>query len=394
MSDAAKIRRIGVVVPAHIELARSILHGVRSFCMAHPGVSMNLISASPNWEELARHRHSTDCIVAHISCPETIRLLSGITPHVVVTSNRMALDGVGRVINDDPAVGRMGAEYFLRRGFRTLAFLQAEGVDGLSPAFFQFAVEREKGFLEAAAKGGATVHLFARHSQERSPELVEKLLALPKPVGVMTSSDLHARWLIEAMEDPRKLVPQRLSILGVDNDSLENVLSPLTISSVCPSGKRIGYEAAALGIRLVEGAPTPDQPMSIGPVRIVTRQTTSIFAVSDPLVLKALRIIGERHGEAFHTTDLVQSLGTSRRTLELHFRKYLGSTPAKELLHARIQRVTELLATTSLSIKEIAYLSGFSEPRLLSRCFLQMTGERPSAYRERILGEAAETSHS
>jgi transcriptional regulator GlxA family with amidase domain len=43
-----------------------------------------------------------------------------------------------------------------------------------------------------------------------------------------------------------------------------------------------------------------------------------------------------------------------------------------------------LLATTGLSGKEIAFLVGFSEPRMLSLVFRRETGERPTDYRKRV----------
>jgi transcriptional regulator GlxA family with amidase domain len=73
-----------------------------------------------------------------------------------------------------------------------------------------------------------------------------------------------------------------------------------------------------------------------------------------------------------------------RRTLEVNFRKATGQTLAHELANARIQRARELLSTTDLSIKEIAFLVGFSEPRMLTLVFKRMTKEKPSEYRARV----------
>ncbi|MCD8482210.1 MAG: substrate-binding domain-containing protein [Verrucomicrobia bacterium] len=383
---------IGVVVPAHIELARSVLQGVRAYCKDHPDTRMLLVSAVDRIAKGALPTQALDCIVVQDSSSETVNQLRQITPHVVVTSNRSEISGVGLVLNDDNAIGRMGAKYFLQRGFKTLAFVRAEGRDDHNRVSqFKFAVEREAGFCSAANASGTQVHSFAPHNQNECPDLVEQLLSLPLPVGVMTSSDLHARWLIEAMDEPLKIVPQKLAILGVDNDSLENALSPVALSSVCPSGKTIGYEAATLGMRMAEGEPVSDEPVRISPRYVVTRQSTSVYAVDDPLVLRALKLIQDRISDLTDTNDLLALLRVPRRTLEWHFRKSLASSPARELMQARIQRATELLAGTNLSIKEIAFLVGFSEPRVLSRSFLQIKGERPSEFRQRIHADFADS---
>ncbi len=381
---AARDPRIGVIVPANIELGRSVLQGVRAYCNDHPGTRLSLLSNSGYMPGLRVPRDTVDCLVLQESDPAVAEALAAQCRHIVVTSNRQALPGVARVLNDDRAIGWMGADYFLGRGFRTLAFVRAvsEGSSGGGP--FHFAIERESGFVQQAEAAGATVHCFTGYPQERSPGLLRALLDLPGPVGVMTSSDLHARWLIEAMGIPRKIVPRRLAILGVDDDSLENALSPIGISTVCPAGMRIGYEAAALGLRLARCHPVPDSPILVAPRQVVTRESTSIFALADPVVLRALRLIRERTNDLLDAAALVKTLKIPRRTLEVRFRKSLGSSPANELLRARIQRAGELLATTELSIKEIAYLVGFSEPRMLSRCFKKMTGEKPTEYRERV----------
>jgi len=81
--------------------------------------------------------------------------------------------------------------------------------------------------------------------------------------------------------------------------------------------------------------------------------------------------------------DIVRLTGIPRRTLEVKFRKLTGQTLAGELARARIQRARGLLSATDLSVKEIAYLVGFSEPRMLSIVFKRVAGELPTEYRAR-----------
>jgi LacI family transcriptional regulator len=385
-SEAGALRGpvIGVVVPANIELGRAVLRGVRAFCKAHGRARMVLLSSSGYHEGLASGSLPVDGIVLQEADRARVAALSKRCPHVVVTSNGRALPTAARVLNDDFQVGRMGAEHLLARGFRTLAFAGAAPFSSSGQTAFQFAVEREAGFIAGAREHGVETHVFEPFYQAQAPTLLAALLELSGPVGVMLSSDLHARWLIEAMGEPHAIVPARLALLGVDDDPLENALSPLGISSVRPAGERLGYEAAALVLELVEGRPVPTEPVRVAPRQVVVRESTSVFAVADALVARALRIARDRIGELADAAALVEALGVPRRTLEARFRAALNSSPARELMRARIERTRELLGGTSLSIKEIAYLVGFSEPRLLSRCFLKETGERPSEFRERV----------
>ena len=50
-----------------------------------------------------------------------------------------------------------------------------------------------------------------------------------------------------------------------------------------------------------------------------------------------------------------------------------------------------LLADVRYSIKEVAFLSGFQDPKYFSRCFKKMTGITPSAYKELITDHKSET---
>lgn len=375
---------IGVVVSANIELGRAILRGVRAFCKEHGKARMVLLSSDGYHASLGRLPVGVDCIVLQSAEPAVVAAVGRLCAHSVVTSNGQALEGVARVLNDDSAIGRMGAAYLLTRGFRTLAFAASAPPPESRETTFQFAVEREAGFVGAALEGGAAAHVYPPFRQTEAPAMVRALLELPGPVGVMVSSDLHARWLIEAMEASKKLIPNRLAILGVDDDALESALSPLGISSVRLAGERLGYEAAALGLRLAQGGAVPPEPLRVAPRQVVTRESTSAFAVNDPFVQRALRLTRERMGDLPDAAALMAAMDVPRRTLEVRFRCALGSSPARELMRARIERARELLGGTDLSIKEIAYLVGFSEPRMLSRCFLKETGERPSEYRERV----------
>ena len=64
------------------------------------------------------------------------------------------------------------------------------------------------------------------------------------------------------------------------------------------------------------------------------------------------------------------------------------ATVQKAIAEARIEEAKRLLAATSLPVKEIAALSGFSTLEYLSRAFAAATGLSPSAWRERNVKNA------
>jgi LacI family transcriptional regulator len=369
-------QQIGVIVPAAIELGRQVVQGVSAWCNRHPGARMALISEFGYGPRMAFPNEALDCLVVLNSRQADLEGLCPRCRNIVVTSNREVVSGFARVINDEHAVGAMGAAHLLAQGYRTLAFL--------NPDKLQFAQERAKGFSAVVSQAGRACRLYSANNQPEVMETVVQLLALPGPVAVMAASDLHARWLVDALEDPQTVIPNQLAVLGVDNDSLQSALSLVPISSIAIAGERIGYEAAALGMRLARGEADHQTTIRIAPKHVVSRRSTDAIAIKDRTIARALRLMRERMADFVDAADLIRELGVPRRTVEYKFHKATGSSLAYELTSARICRARELLATTDLSVKEIAYLVGFSEPRMLTLVFKRHTGELPSQFRDRI----------
>jgi AraC-like DNA-binding protein len=63
------------------------------------------------------------------------------------------------------------------------------------------------------------------------------------------------------------------------------------------------------------------------------------------------------------------------------FREDLESTPHAWLSQVRLGRVQHWLATTNLSIAELAYRGGYADQSALTRAMRNATGLTPAAYR-------------
>ena len=64
------------------------------------------------------------------------------------------------------------------------------------------------------------------------------------------------------------------------------------------------------------------------------------------------------------------------------FKEFTGVSPALYQQDLRLQRAKELLTTTDLSIKQIAYQLRFESPDYFSSKFKIKTGMKPSDFRE------------
>jgi LacI family transcriptional regulator len=365
---------LGVLVPANIDLARNILIGIRNYCNRKQDVRLILLSTSGFHRSLEQLRLELDALIAFESVPDHIKLLRNLCPRLVLTSNRCQNDHP-KVINDDREIGRMGARDLLSKGCPVLAFLHA-------PDLF-FAEERLQGAREIAASAGKELHVIDLSQQTHVPGALKTLNRLPAPVGILGCSDLHTRWLVEGMETPAKEIPTRFMLLGVDDDSLEQALCPVPLSSIALAGRQIGYTAARTAISWSDGTPPPGNPVLIRPQGIVTRQSTDHLAYTDPLVKKTVALINEKTAQFQEVSDLVDAIGIPRRTLEYRINKVTNESLGTLLTRARIQKASGLLTRTDLSVKEISYLVGLSEPRMLSLVFKRETGETPSEFRAR-----------
>ena len=104
---------------------------------------------------------------------------------------------------------------------------------------------------------------------------------------------------------------------------------------------------------------------------------------NDQLVASALDIIWTHSHRAISVGYLTSQLQTNRRTLERRFRKACGHSIYDEIMQCRLSRATRLLGETHLSVKNIAYLSGFGHPERMRYAFEKGLGKPPSKFRKK-----------
>ncbi len=287
------------------------------------------------------------------------------------------------VTHDDHAVGETGAEHLLERHFRQFAF------SGYSGSVWSD--RRRLGFTARLAKAGhpqpACLHINRPGTlaewEAVQQELTTWLLAMPKPVGLMACSDHHAQRVLDACRRANVVVPEEIAVIGVDNDEEICRLSTPPLTSVILDSERVGYESAKLLDNLMRGhASCPRQrPLLIPPLGVATRQSTDVTAISDPLVAAAMRRIRERACTRLTVEELVSSLNTSRSIIYQRFHDLLGRSPHYEIQRVQLARVRSLLLQTSLPLKHIAEMAGFSNPNYLSVAFKREVGLTPGEFR-------------
>lgn len=79
--------------------------------------------------------------------------------------------------------------------------------------------------------------------------------------------------------------------------------------------------------------------------------------------------------------EIAAELGSSYSNFRKLFKEYTGMSPALYQQDLKLQRAKELLSTTDMSIKEIAYRLNFDSPDYFSSKFKVKIGCKPSEYR-------------
>ncbi len=80
--------------------------------------------------------------------------------------------------------------------------------------------------------------------------------------------------------------------------------------------------------------------------------------------------------------DIADVTNMSRSSLNRKMHELFNLSTKDFVQAARIKHACNLLRTTDMAAKEVAYACGFSDPRYFSKCFKASTGKTPTEYRE------------
>lgn len=381
-------RSVALLIETSNAYARGLLEGIVSYTRTHDSWSIYLPEqerGAPPPESLAQSR--IDGIIARIETDEIADAIRSRSVPTVDVSAARRVPGIPWVETDDAEIARLAVEHLIERGFRSLAYCGEPD--------FNWSEWRREHFEAAAAERGCDCHVFQSASRSNSGyswQAEQKRLAawvrrLPKPTGVLACYDIKAQQLLDVCRGIDVAVPEKLAVLGVDDDSLLCNLCDPPLSSVAPDARKTGYTAASLLDQLMSGAAPPDEAFLIPPLGIETRQSTDTLAVADTDVAAALHFIRENACTGINVSDVVRQTNLSRRVLETRFNRLLGRTPHAEITRLRIERVKRLLVETDLPLAAIAERTGYRHVEYLTVAFRNIVGVPPSVFRQ----EAART---
>jgi LacI family transcriptional regulator len=282
------------------------------------------------------------------------------------------------VTADHVCIGNMAAEHFCNFGHSNFAWF--------SNVKSHIAQLRLQGFEDKLLKQGksAPSALSGPKAQDEGAVL-RWLETLKRPCAIFTFNDLNAAWLLNLCLDNGYEVPKDFAILGVDNDPLICDYQIIPLSSVNHAHERIGYEGAYLLDEIMNGHPLKEMIRLIEPTGVTLRDSTDIYAASDPIVQAAIEYILSHLRKPIGTIEIADALGVSRRNLEIRFQESLNCSVHKKLIEVRLKAAEHMLVNTDRTIEDIASLTGFCHAPHLSHTFKNAFGLPPRTYRKNHL---------
>lgn len=97
------------------------------------------------------------------------------------------------------------------------------------------------------------------------------------------------------------------------------------------------------------------------------------------------RALRQNLNATLSAADYAQNLGITAGHLNRICRAATGTSASIYIETARMTEASRLLAFTQLAIAEVGYRLGYDDPSYFSRRFRHITGQSPSAYRQRFL---------
>jgi len=357
--------------------ARAIMRGVLRFVRAH--TDWECIQILPPVPDAVAMRDygMIQGVIAEARTTAEVRALENLDAPAVIVAGVKGSTRAAHVIADNVAVGCLAFEHFRGLGFRSFAF--AAWPDAW------LAEVRGGAYAQRVREAGYPLHdgLPAPTGRRRRDQQILNrwIRNLPHHTAVFAVDDRMGRDTILAARNAGIAVPEQIAVLGVDNDELVCELTSPPLSSIDNGTFQIGYQAAALLQRLMNGEKDVGSPLIISPPQVVTRQSTETLAVEHPRVVAALRYIRQFACDGIGIADILHHAPGSRRALEREVRRVLGRTLQQELTRVRMERARQFLRETDLSMIDIAERTSISSASQFSIIFKRETGLTPTRYR-------------
>lgn len=329
-----------------------------------------------------------DGVIADFDDPQIELALSHVTVPVVGVggSYHRAQDypPVNYIATDNYALVSAAFMHLKEKGLNHFAFYSIP-----SDPNRRWASEREHAFRQLVSEGSYRSSVYQgmetapenwKHAQNR---LADWLQNLPAHTGIIAVTDARARHLLQVCEHLDIAVPEKLCVIGIDNEELTRYLSRVALSSVAQGSRQMGYQAAKLLHKMLRQADMPVQKILVPPIKVVERRSTDYRSLHDPAVIQAMHFIRYHACKGIKVEQVLDAVGISRSNLEKRFKDETGNTIHGLIHQEKLNRASEFLAASTLAINEISQMCGYPSLQYFYSVFKKEHGITPKEYREK-----------
>ncbi len=277
---------------------------------------------------------------------------------------------------------RIAAEYFLRKGFKTLAFF---GIRGL-----EWSEARGSNFQQLVQAAGADCYQYLLKGNEADvlshnfEELATWLKRLPKPAGILCCNDDFGQILINSCSTAGIKVPHEIAVLGIDNDELLCNITYPNLSSIARNHIKTAHTICMKLNRIMDRHNDSEKVIYTEALEVIERTSTDTVAAQDPDVSKAAIFISGNLHTSLNVAAVAAHTGLSVKILNKKFKAASGHSVAEEIQLRKLARFKQLLGA-NLSVKQIALELGFSDISHISRWFANLEGLTPMEWKRKYV---------
>ena len=272
---------------------------------------------------------------------------------------------------DNAALGKAGARHLMGIcDFSSYGFVPAG--DGL---FYND--ERAAAFRREISRNRPSAEIRV---WDRTENLTDWLVSLPKPTAVLASSNFPAHNVLDICKHAHIATPSELALLSIGTDSNLSEQEHPAISSIIPDFRQMGRLAMKELDRLMSASGTaPFHEIVVSKFHIAARASTTRPLKADALARKALELVRSNVSSPLSGSFVAKALNRSRRILDIRLKAATGRTLHETILDERLSKA-EALLRNGHSVKDVARKLRFTSANYLTRAFSKRRGMTITAW--------------
>lgn len=279
---------LSVIIPtAEIAIFASVLQGIMDTAQAN-GLRVNVYSSKGDKQrDLQSLRDACACSSSGIIyCPisgsdrEHVETVLARDIPVVIVMRRGVMPGIPHIYMDDFGGEYKATKYLIQQGHRRIAFFAgfwerpARDVNGILALMdteqrgAYSTLERLAGYRKALDEAGmefdtSLIKLTRFDYKSGYDAMKEFLSSLVDFDAVLCGNDLVATGVLQALQEQKISVPERVSLIGYDDSDIARISNP-GLTSVCQSPYRIGEMAVKALLDMEMGEAVGNQKLEAG----------------------------------------------------------------------------------------------------------------------------------